>query len=300
MDTDIYVYDSFGILTCDSCSLETKVYAPDNKELIEYNYDQSDILVADNILKWKRNFNVVNGSDQKINFTSKICNDTRIFQDNYGVYSESGVVTKTMKKSSIGTWGKFENQISAGITDLVLCEEGVSITADPPGLLIVNFLDINKFKVDIAGEVANRELILATVRNYSESQILNMTNSSYNSLKNSIINWAADKGVPVTKLDGIRFYMGDGSGKCYIKLNDEETSGVAEKYKVLLNYFWGGANIKSKESLLGESITGENDIAGKIHLYHVQKVNMYGYSTYDKQSKGSKLIYNYDHKKYYD
>lgn len=127
-----------------------------------------------------------------------------------------------------------------------------------------------------------------------------MTNSSYNSLKNSIINWAADKGIPVSKLDGIRFYMGDGSGKCYIKLNDEVTSGVAEKYKVLLNYFWGGANIKSKESLLGESITGENNIAGKIHLYHVQKVSMYGYSTYDNQSKGSKLIYNYNHKKYYD
>ena len=299
-DSDILVFDAFGIvLGINNYSADTKVLAPDNKDFIEYDYDQEDILVTNNSIKWKKNFNVATGSDQKNYFTSKICNDTRIFQDNYGVYSESGVKTKTMKKNGLGIWVKLENQINAGITDLILCEEGVNITAPHPFEGIIgDYIDINTFKIDIAGELKNRQLTLATVRNFSESKILSMSKGEYENLKGKILEWALSKGVSISNLSGIRFYLGADKNKCYIRLNDEESSGVAEKYKVLLNYFWGGGRIEAHDSLLETSITGTNNIYGKSYPYHVQKVVMYGYSKYNNESKGSKLTYNYDHNKY--
>lgn len=302
-DPDIFVYDSFGFVSdIDTRSLDTKVLAPNNAEFKEYDYDQEDILVNDNNLKWKRNFNVANASEQKINFTSKICNDTRIFQDNYGVYSESGVVTKTMKKNGLGIWSKFENQINAGITDLLLCEEGVNINVskpDSPDQMFRNIIDINKFKIDIAGELLNRELTFATVRNYTENAVKNMTNGEYENLKEDILDWALQEGVFISNISGIRFFIAS-KNRCYIRLNDEEFSGVAKDERVIMNYFWGGARINGKESLLSVDITGENNIEGMSHPYHVQKVTMYGSSEYEGEEKGSKLIYNYDHDKYFN
>lgn len=301
-DSDIYVYDTFGIISgTDTNALDTKVLAPEMVDYKEYRFDQEDILVKDNKIKWKRDFNVANGSAQKNNFTSKICNDTRIFQDNYGVYSESGVVTKTMKKNVLGIWSKFENQVNAGIIDLVLCEEGVIIRRATvlPDHPYNNFMDINKFKIDIAGELANRELILATVTNYTESAVLNMTNGQYETLKENILNWARQKGVSITKLHGIRFYN-DVNDRCYIRLDNEEFSGVEKDMRVLVNYFWGGAQINGHDSLLGSGITGGTDIDGKTHPYHVQKVTMYGSSEYGGEERGSRLFYNYNHNKHFN
>ena len=301
-DPDIYVYDSFGYVTPTDRSVpDTKVLAPVTVNYKEYNYDQEDILVSDNKLKWKRNFNVANAKNQKNNFTSNICNDTRIFQDNYGIYSESGVVTKTMKKNGIGIWSKFENQVNAGITDLVLCEEGVYLARETvvPDQMFSDFWDINTFKIDIAGEILNRNLTLATVVNYSESRVLNMSNSEYENLKATILDWALDRGVYISELDGIRFYNGE-THKCYVRFNDEESSGVAKDKRIIMNYFWGGAKLNGHDSLLGSGITGGTNIDGKSYTYHVQKVTMYGYSEYAGEKRGSRLFYNYNHNKYFN
>lgn len=298
-DPDVFLYDSFGLVADKKQTLETKVLLPVNTEYIEYDYDQEDILVNNNQIKWKRNFNVANNANQKIDFTSNICNDTRIFQDNYGVYSESGVVAKTMKKNGLGVWVKFENPVNVGITDMILCEEGVNMSLAPPTSpehIISDFVDVNKFKIDIAGELANKELILATVKNYSENTVLNMTYSQYQALKETIRNWAQENGLYLSRIDGIRFYVAD-LNRCYIRLDDREYSESAKDLRATMNYFWGGSRINGHESLLNTSFAWLNDIDGESHPYHVQKVTMYGNSEYDGSKKGSKLIYNYDHSK---
>lgn len=307
-DPDIFVYDSFGIITGeDTRSLETKAPIIET-EFKEYMCDQEDLLVNnDNNLKWKKNFNVVSDSEQKHYFTSDICNDTRIFQDNYGIYSESGVVTKTMKKKLI--WKKFENTLYAGITDLVLHEEYVKVEpksqfeSKPFGCL-----GFHLFMANIAGEIGNRELILATISGYSKGQILGMTNGDYESLKEDILAWASQNGYNSTKLDGIRFYIEDKNrdeddkhtGECYIRLNNEESTKVTEDMKILMNFFWGGANIKAKESLVHDSVAYATIELGDKNTYHIEKVIMYGYSVYNGESKGSKLIYNYDDSKIFE
>ena len=301
-DPDIFVYDSFGLVVDEADTLETKVLAPSNTEYKEYDYDQEDILVNNNNIKWKRNFNVANNSDQKIEFTSNICNDTRIFQDNYGVYSESGVVTKTMKKGGLGTWSKFENPVNVGIIDMILCEEGVNMSLTPPTspeLIFGNFVDVNNFKINIAGELENRELILATVTNYTENAALTMSYSQYLTLKETIRDWAVENGVYLSKIDGIRFYIAE-QNRCYIRLDNREYSEVTKELRATMNYFWGGSRINGRESLLGTSFAWGNDIEGESHPYHVQKVTMYGNSEYAGSKKGSKLIYNYDHSKHFN
>ena len=295
-DPDIFVYDSFDIITGeDTRSLETKAPIIET-EFKEYMCDQEDLLKKGKEIKWKKDFNVVNGDEQKHYFTSDICNDTRIFQDNYGIYSESGVVTKTMKKNLI--WKKFENKLHAGITDLILHEEYASFTFHnllEPIHEPVPCLCIHNFTIDIAGETKDRDLVLATVGGYSKNDILNMTNSAYETLKEKIQTWASEKGHPNLELSGIRFYVevSDKRSDCYIRLNNEESTKVTEDMKILMNFFWGGANIKAVSSLLNENNPIVTIPLEDNNTYHVEKVIMYGNSVYDNESKGSRLIYNY-------
>ena len=304
-DPDIFVYDSFSVIASICMPLlETKAPTIENV-FIEYTCDQEDLLVNSNDkIKWKKNFNVASGNEQKNYFSSDICNDTRIFQDNYGVYSESGVVTKTMEKKL--SWKKFENKVHAGITDLILHEESVAIyfhsmleTLPEP----VPCLCINRFNVDIAGELTNKNLVLATVTGYSKGEILSMTNGAYESLKEKILTWVSTKVNNITELDGIRFYIGTrdatSTGDCYIRLNNKESNEVAEDMKILMNYFWGGANIKATSALLNDNIAVATIPLNKNNTYHVEKVTMYGYSVYDGESKGSRLKYSYDDSKTY-
>lgn len=62
-----------------------------------------------------------------------------------------------MKKNVLGIWSKFENQVNAGIIDLILCEKGVTIerTTVLPDHLYNNFMDINKFKINMLQIIPN-------------------------------------------------------------------------------------------------------------------------------------------------
>lgn len=72
------------------------------------------------------------GSDQKTKFSSKVANDTKIYKQHYaGLYDESGVKTKTMRKKGI-FWNKFTADVTSAVTNVLICEAAADFKNNPP------------------------------------------------------------------------------------------------------------------------------------------------------------------------
>ena len=100
-DPSIYLSDIFGLFS-DSRSSDTDAVVT-RTDIATYSDPAAGVIWGevktkkggemDNDYIWPR------GSAQKTNFTSKVVNDTKIYKQHYaGLYDESGVKTKTMKK----------------------------------------------------------------------------------------------------------------------------------------------------------------------------------------------------------
>lgn len=100
----IYLSDTFGMFSYSpSSDSETLMTRTDIA-----TYSDSSVGVFWGEVKTKKGGEMDNdyiwprGSAQKTNFTSKVVNDTKIYKQHYaGLYDESGVKTKTMKKKGI-------------------------------------------------------------------------------------------------------------------------------------------------------------------------------------------------------
>ena len=89
----VYLYDTFNLLSAGESSLadavETKAISPN---LVHY-YLTGPLTT----------FTTPAPGSQKVLFSNtNYCNDTKVFQQNYGITSDGGLKTKTMKK---GSWG---------------------------------------------------------------------------------------------------------------------------------------------------------------------------------------------------
>ncbi len=122
----IYVVDTFGYIsgsqnesydTADG-DIHTKVY-------VDGVYQELTVTAGQlfggtgSAADWSKSFTKPNSGDQKVKFSDKKhCNDTKMFQQHYGVDSEDGIKTKTMKKRLGTVWDKVNNPLEAGIKNI--------------------------------------------------------------------------------------------------------------------------------------------------------------------------------------
>ena len=136
---NIYMYDTFHFLIEEDYSLETRSGIPINQPII---YDSDLNTIEENSISlgfrklrnpnpdldtydWNHTFKRPHPGDQKVKFSDgRHCNDTKIFQQNYGGFlKDSGIKTKTMKKRKLGYWDKVDGDMLAGIRFLSVYEK---------------------------------------------------------------------------------------------------------------------------------------------------------------------------------
>lgn len=209
--------------------------------------------------------------DQKVLFSDpKYCNDTKAFQQDYGVTSDGGLKTKTMKKNNLGIWSKFSNPIEGGITLFSVFEYG---TYDD---IYINTPDINKVKY---GGTA-KYVYTISARGTSASSHVPANIYGLVSEGNSL---AQSLGLSI-QIDGIRFVLND-TNAVTVFLN-ETKSGTLEK----IDYNWP-VPIEGRTNCT-QSYLGNTDVPNYAS-YYVVGFLAYGQSTMNYETRGSAIGYNY-------
>ena len=121
----IYVFDTFGLIEgwgrtiaendSNETDIATKVYV--DGEYQELNTNALELFGGTGMAAdWRKSFVKPKSGNQKVKFSDKKhCNDTKIYQQNFGVDSDDGVKTKTMKKRLGTIWDKVNGPLEAAI-----------------------------------------------------------------------------------------------------------------------------------------------------------------------------------------
>lgn len=268
---DIYLYDTFGIFA------EAKTKATE-QEIFGSKTWHMDGTRFDMGLNWSRDYTYPEGAAQKTTFSSdsKKANDTKIYKRDAGIYAESGVKVKTMKKGFLGTWSKFTAPVKAAIEDLVILEEDWSFGSAPAG-----WVDVNQ--VDYAGKtytVATKKLS-GLFTGISESALINDCNQA--------VTWAQSRGLSVSYVDGVRYVNPGAQTEAFVRLRNNVKEANADKLTAFFNLEYGG-RYGTSGSASGNSAT---NVRGQAGYYKVFTVTMYGTSTYNGEEKGARMIYTF-------
>lgn len=262
----VYFYDSFNIT---DENIQTK--GTTGVQFLD-GYDTSV-----NRSQMINGFTFPQGSDQKVTFPGHddIANDTKIHRENNVFVSNCGVKTKTMKKGALGIWTKFECNIEAGVTDIIIEE-----TWSEKPSMTTGWYDINETSFP-----GGRSAVIAT--KYVSGSYSGVSNSTVASDCASALSWAKGKGLSIDAVDGVR-YIYSNSNKVYIRLKNLGGELVYEKKYVIdfdMAPLDGGKTTSSKGM-----INGTNFAPTKNCL--LLNCIMYGYSEYDGVKRGSRVSYN--------
>lgn len=261
--SDIYLYDTFGLLAPTNNSnrskVDTKSIAPN---LVSY-------LMGGNLFT----FTVPAAGDQKVLFISdnKYCNDTKVFQQSYGVASDGGLKTKTMKKNGLGIWNKISNPIEGGIIGFSLFEYGTfnAISSSTP--------DINKVKY------GGKTKYVYTINARGTGGAQGNVGRNIVGLVNQGNALAQANGLSVS-IDAVRCVIND-TNAVTVFLDDVD-SGTYDK----IDKNWPVP--LSGDTVVSQSYLGVIPVPNYASYYTIGFLS-YGQSTRDWETVGSKVLYNY-------
>lgn len=268
---DIYLYDTFGILAkAGTKATEQEIFGSKN-----YIVNGSIFQMG---LNWAAGYTYPQGADQKTTFSSdsKRANDTKIYKRDAGIYAESGVKVKTMKKGFLGTWSKFTAPVKAAVEDLVILEEDWSFGAASAG-----WVDVNQ--ADYAGKtytIATKKLS-GQFTGISESSLINDCNQA--------ITWAQSRGLNVSNVDGVRYINGGAQTTAFVRLKNKVLTATSDKLTNFFNLEYGGRYGTSGSP----SSNPATNVRGQAGYYKIFTVTMYGTSTYNGEEKGARMIYTF-------
>lgn len=262
----IYFYDTFGLLSVEddfekatSDDIQTKatvIWAQEGTKTGS-TYDREYV--------WPKS--------QKNTFpsNSKVANDTKIYKQNFVVYSEAGVKTKTMKKKGL-IWNKFDANVTSGISDILIHEGGYkSVIGNCPE----GWLDIN------TANYPGQSFVIATKVVGKSSQIPT-ANSSIASDCDKAIAWAKSNGKTIDKVDGVRYIANDMTEDTIVRLKDIVSTKYDSKNTIIFN-------LKTESG----SFSTSNGTFGKFKVNNggcrVDLITFYGYSEYNNECRGSIL-----------
>lgn len=257
----VYLYDTFNLLSAEESSLaeavETKAISPN--------------LVHHYLSGPQTTFTIPAPGSQKVLFSNaNYCNDTKVFQQNYGFTSDGGLKTKTMKKGFLGTWSKFANPIEGGISFFTIYEWGPfeNIHSSTPDINKVGYGSATKYIYSINARGT-------TPQEHVPAMISNLI-SQGNQL-------AQQNGLSIT-MDGIRFVLDDDYAvTVFCPLED---SGTYSK----IDYSWP-VPINGQTTGI-HSYLGRTPNYGMLN-YYVVGFLAYGQSTMGSEVRGSSVTYNY-------
>ncbi len=270
----IYLYDTFGFInegknTGDTRSLLTP--SPDYHYDI-YDIDASSISIGFRregstpglyIYNWDSRFLFPEG-DQKSYFPDrKHCNDTKIYHQDLGIWSDTGLKTKTMKKRALGYWDKIKGDMEGGIARLSVYEKLPS----GPESTFVHSNGINK--VNFGGKTYT----VYTMFGYDYS-ITDLLKSHEKDGAIGVINRMENEtGV---RVDAIRYILNSKEAVTLFPFNIEK--GNMSKIEKSFVVPFGG-----KSSGVGYS-NG---------TFHVLYQDIFGFTIRDKEVRGTLLRYHY-------
>ncbi len=257
----VYLYDTFNLLSVEVSSVAetagTKAVAPN---LIPYSLTGP-----------LTTFTTPAPGSQKVLFSdTNYCNDTKVFQQNYGITSDGGLKIKTMKKGFLGIWSKFANPIEGGIYFFTVYEWGPfeNIHSSTPDINKVAYGSTTKYIYSInARGTTPQEHVPANI-----SSLINQGNQL-----------AQNNGLSIT-MDGIRFVLDDDYAvTVFCPLED---SGTYSK----IDYDWP-VPINGQTTGM-HSYLGRTPNYGMMN-YYVVGFMAYGQSTRGSEIRGSVVFYNY-------
>lgn len=266
LDGCVFFYDSFNLIEDHDGTSPFNSSLTRNSSYVVYEYDaEIDVYHLGHNYSYPP-------SDQKHTFPSypNIANDTKIYREDLVIYQESGVKTKTMKKTGI-IWNKFSNYNASGFGAVIIQE--YTSGEHVPG---TGWLDINETSYSGGGS-----FVIATKKVSGSSYIPSA--SVLDSDFNSAISWASTHGISLSgnDLDGIRYLFNDSS---YTFLRDHIVDGVDEKKTILFNVDYQGTFTAAPSSL--------NIIAIYNSSYIIKTAAFWGYSIYNGEVKGSRTFFH--------
>ena len=211
------------------------------------------------------------GSDQKTKFSSKVANDTKIYKQHYaGVYDESGVKTKTMKKKGI-FWNKFTADVTSAVVTILIHESGIGIAASLP----LGWLDVSK--THYKGE----SFMIATkvVGSYN---VLPKTPEELESDCSAAYNWAKQNGADVSDVEGIRYIVASDPNNVAVRIRDIVVKKHAAKNTLIFNLLTNLSSFYTDPGKFGKFTCGNA-------YYSVDLITYYGFSEYNNEKRGFKL-----------
>lgn len=128
----IYLYDTFGAIDKENSSdIMTRsndgpyigrlqcIAVTSTSEETRFRWQENGLWREN----WGARFTIPESGKQKQKFSDgKHCNDTKIYHQDYGIATDTGIKTKTMKKRALGYWDKIKGDMEAGIMELSVLE----------------------------------------------------------------------------------------------------------------------------------------------------------------------------------
>ena len=274
-DPSIYLSDTFGLFS-DSRSSDTDAVVT-RTDIATYSDPAAGVIWGevktkkggemDNDYIWPR------GSAQKTNFTSKVVNDTKIYKQHYaGLYDESGVKTKTMKKKGI-FWNKFTADVTSAVTDVLIAEQGFELKQTPS----YGWYDVSK--TNYKGET----FMIATkiVASYTG---LPVNSKAVENECNAALIWAKQNGVDISDVEGVRYVVTSMPDISPVRLKNKIVQKHDSKNTLIFNLLTSGGTFYIDEGMV-------NGFKNKgTSPYSVDLVVYYGFSEYNGEKRGFKLI----------
>ncbi len=213
-----------------------------------------------------------NGTQKNIFSCNKsIANDTKFYKQNYGVYYESGVKTKTMKKKGL-FWNKFAAEVTSAVTDVCIHETGIEVLSE---LDEVGWADVNNC------HYKGMSFLIATkvVNSFDK---LPLTNDGIVKDCNEAYQWCRSKGVNISPVDGVRYVVKDSPKDAVTRLKDIVVTKNDGKNTLIFNLLTNYNNFYSDAGVMKNLTINRG-------YYTVDLINYYGYSCYNKEKLGSIL-----------
>ncbi len=280
---DIFLYDTFCFLNSDGSNAiaVNSTTIPDFSKIqiqceSRTSMDLFRSLMPNGQIKtdWNATFTIPKSGSQKQKFTNtRYCNDTKIYHQDYGIATDTGLKTKTMKKRKLGYWDKINGDMEAGIVNLVLVEE-----ADFRG---VGAFFINN--VNFAGK--NYVVVTEQNRGHSVADVMSTPEKLIVAKVKAAAQVAKENGVSV-EVDAVRFVLDD--NRAVILFPDKIVRENTKKIEMNFRVPFGGTTVNG----IGIMPVNSGPAIGN-GVYYVFNVAMYGQTKRDDEVRGTVLEYTY-------
>ncbi len=274
----IYAIDTFGYIAGINTTAEedvpfvsTKVYVDGTFQEINTNANLlfgGTGMAAD----WSKDFVKPKSGSQKVKFSDKKhCNDTKMYQQHYGVDSDDGIKTKTMKKRLGTIWDKVNNPLEAGIKNISLYVQANFAACKNDDICHMTF--------------AGREydVYVEQSRSRSSNWAIGLSNASVISEISKGKKFATDNNISIVP-----------SAVMFVLSNDAAVVRFEDKYRYESN---NSVMIIKWRTPFGGTFAAKNSHMNgnwkEAGIFHVEKLDAYACSIRGDVKKGTMMHYTY-------